>query len=453
MIFTRRTRRLSAVALGATILGGAAAATFAANPASAAGIISAVTTVSCSVTGSSWCISGSNSSSGIGVIGTSKSGTGLRGSSTSQYGLKATSGSGTAILAQTTSGASAITATGSTALGNVGVSAYGGFGVSGTAAYSGGVGVYGTTSSGHGFGTYGTVTGDGIGAWGSSTSGRGVYGTATTGQGGEFNSDSGDGILGFGKISGLFAQGGTSGVLGSSDSGTGVDAESLGGRGLYAQNNSLQNATITGVNAQPSSAQPSSGLAAYFQGNTGVISSSDTVSFVGADLANNGATTFSVDHLGNVTYSGTLRNVAMITRGTAVKSFSAHSTEPTVEDTGTAQLVAGAAVVRLDPAFAASIEPTAAYRVFVTPNGDTRGLFVATKTAAGFVVRESQAGRSTVTFDYRIVATALGASGQRMAIVSPAAASAIAPLVARPIVRAPKIPARLPAPAAQPATP
>jgi hypothetical protein len=50
-----------------------------------------VTTVTCSVTGSNWCVSGNNTSSGIGVIGTSKTGTGLRGTSTSQYGLKATS--------------------------------------------------------------------------------------------------------------------------------------------------------------------------------------------------------------------------------------------------------------------------------------------------------------------------------------------------------------------------
>jgi hypothetical protein len=60
-------------------------------------------------------------------------------------------------------------------------------------------------------------------------------------------------------------------------------------------------------------------------------------------------------------------------------------------------LVSGVAVVRLDPTFAASIDPTMAYRVFVTPAGDTRGLFVATRGATGFVVRESQAGRSTVS--------------------------------------------------------
>ena len=89
-----------------------------------------------------------------------------------------------------------------------------------------------------------------------------------------------------------------------------------------------------------------------------------------------------------------------------------------MEDTGTAQLERGSAM-RLDPTFASSIEPGISYRVFVTPNGDMRGLFVAAKTAGGFIVREAQAGRSTVSFDYRIVATALGESGQRMAEMAP----------------------------------
>jgi hypothetical protein len=80
-------------------------------------------------------------------------------------------------------------------------------------------------------------------------------------------------------------------------------------------------------------------------------------------------------------------------------------------------------------------------------------LFVASKTATGFIVREAQAGHSTVPFDYRIVATALGASGQHMEILSPAAARALAPSAARPIAPAPKIPARLPPPAVEPATP
>jgi hypothetical protein len=58
--------------------------------------------------------------------------------------------------------------------------------------------------------------------------------------------------------------------------------------------------------------------------------------------------------------------------------------------------------------------PRDVYRVVVTPDGDTRGLYVAAKTPTGFTARESQGGHSTVTFDYRIVATQLGQIGRRM---------------------------------------
>jgi hypothetical protein len=84
------------------------------------------------------------------------------------------------------------------------------------------------------------------------------------------------------------------------------------------------------------------------------------------------------------------------------------TTLPTVEDTGTAQLVGGSASVRLDPVFAASIDARTGYRVLLTPRGSTRGIFVATTTADGFIVRESHGGRTTVSFDSRILATALG---------------------------------------------
>lgn len=63
----------------------------------------------------------------------------------------------------------------------------------------------------------------------------------------------------------------------------------------------------------------------------------------------------------------------------------------------------------------------------MTANGDTHGLFVATKTLGGFIVRESQGGRSTVTFDYRIMATAAGQTGQRMAVISGVAFGGNAP--------------------------
>ncbi len=376
MTIDPRNRRLRTIALGAAVLG--AAGTVLAHPAAAAGVITAVTTVSCSVTGAHWCISGNNTSSGIGVIGTSKTGTGLRGTSTSQYGLKATSVTGTAILAQSTSGAAGISAT--TAANGYGVYATatsnsGGTGIFGQS--QNGYGVYGQTAAGTGYGVAGSASSNGVGTYGYSAAGMGVQGYSPN-----------IGIRGGGNI-GIVGNGGSIGVL----------ADSL---------------------------------------DYPLIATSD------------GNNVFLVDGNGNVYFSGTLVKIASARGGAKVTSFTPNAAQPTLEDTGTAQLVAGTAAVRLDPTFAASIDQNSAYRVVVTPNGDTRGLFVATKTLSGFVVREAQGGRSTVTFDYRIVATVAGKAGQRMAAVSavsvgPAVAK-LAPLLnaAPPIPKLPSAPSSLP---------
>jgi hypothetical protein len=43
------------------------------------------------------------------------------------------------------------------------------------------------------------------------------------------------------------------------------------------------------------------------------------------------------------------------------------------------------------------------YRVFLTPEGDCRGLYVHRKTAVSFEVRELMGGESAVAFSYRVV--------------------------------------------------
>jgi hypothetical protein len=53
-------------------------------------------------------------------------------------------------------------------------------------------------------------------------------------------------------------------------------------------------------------------------------------------------------------------------------------------------------------------------------------------------VRESQGGRSTVEFDYRIVATALGESGRRMSLISTGVAAG--PRAPEPLVSKPRAP-------------
>jgi hypothetical protein len=403
MVFDRRTRRLGAATLIAGALG--AVALTAAFPSVAKGAVVAVTTVSCSVTGSNWCISGNDTSSGIGVIGTSKTGTGLRGTSTSQYGLKATSGSNYAILAQSTTGKAAISASTTSGYGVYGFTTSGGIGLYGSS--SDGYGVYGTTTSGSGYGLVGLESGSGTGLYGSTASGNGLYG---------------------------FASGTGTGATITANTGSALIARSAGGPTVYARNSKGNATDVEGSYIALLGRTPSGGFP-----------------IVATDPSGNNL--FYVDGAGNVSYKGGLFHFAAIGRGLSVKSFSADTTEPTVEDTGTAQLVNGVGTVRLDPTFAGSIESGKSYRVFVTPNGDTRGLFVATKTPGGFIVREAQSGRSTVTFDYRIVATALGRAGQRMALTSDAAGAKSAPNAALSVVPAADATARLQAAPALPTTP
>lgn len=123
------------------------------------------------------------------------------------------------------------------------------------------------------------------------------------------------------------------------------------------------------------------------------------------------------DTSGNFYYAGSLIQYAKIRGGQQVASYGCQSTTQSIEDVGSARLNNGVAFVHLHRTFAQAIELQAdPYRVFLTPNGDTRGLYIAQKLTNGFIVRESEKGRSNVDFDYRVVATALGHAGERMGV-------------------------------------
>ncbi|MFL6353656.1 MAG: hypothetical protein ACJ74Z_17650 [Bryobacteraceae bacterium] len=91
-----------------------------------------------------------------------------------------------------------------------------------------------------------------------------------------------------------------------------------------------------------------------------------------------------------------------------VALYAMESPENWFEDFGTARLVSGAGWVNLDAVFAETVNSTVDYRVFLTPNQDCNGLYVAKKTPSSFEVREIGSGRSNVKFDYRIVARRKG---------------------------------------------
>ena len=94
------------------------------------------------------------------------------------------------------------------------------------------------------------------------------------------------------------------------------------------------------------------------------------------------------------------------------------SPENWMEDFGSGTLQKGVAVVAIDGAFADTVTADASYHVFITPNGDSKGLYVINKTANSFEVRESGGGTSSLSFDYRIVAKRRGYEAQRLTDVT-----------------------------------
>lgn len=100
--------------------------------------------------------------------------------------------------------------------------------------------------------------------------------------------------------------------------------------------------------------------------------------------------------------------------GSDVTTYSSQGSVPTIEDFGEGQLVNGQTNVPLERTFASAIDQRRSYLVFVTPEGDCNGLYVTGKSPSGFVVRELRNGRSTLAFQYRIVARPYGNSFARL---------------------------------------
>jgi len=117
----------------------------------------------------------------------------------------------------------------------------------------------------------------------------------------------------------------------------------------------------------------------------------------------------SIDPLGDFSCSGTKNAVVAVDSGKHHVAMSAiESPRVWFEDFGSARLVGGVATVRLDARFIQTVNTRTEYHVFLTPNGDCKGLYVNQKNATSFEVRELGAGSSSVKFDYRISALRKG---------------------------------------------
>jgi hypothetical protein len=232
----------------------------------------------------------------------------------------------------------------------------------------------------------------------SSTSGRGVFGLSTGNGGvgviGENNNGTGMGVVGKAlPSSGTGAQGYSAGVWG--DTGrtevrpttnvAGVLGTADGGAGGLFINNTPSNLGGSGFAA----------LAAFALNSQG-----------NSFEAWNAATGMGcvIDPTGHLTCLSTGSLVKLDGGKRKVSMSAIESPNNWFEDFGSARLINGVAVVRLDPDFMQTVNTEKDYRVFPVPNGDCKGLYIASKTIDSFEVRELSGGTSNVSFDYRITA-------------------------------------------------
>ena len=175
------------------------------------------------------------------------------------------------------------------------------------------------------------------------------------------------------------------GVIGSADTATG---------GLFV-NNSTNSSTLVAVN---------------FTG-----SSSPVFSAVG-ETATGVSGSCSIGGSGDLFCSGSKSAVVPVDGGSRIVAlYAIEGPENWFEDAGSAQLSNGASIVNLEPIFGQTVNTEMDYHVFLTPEGDCKGLYVSQKSPTSFEVRELGGGTSSVAFDYRIMAKRKGYENIRLA--------------------------------------
>jgi hypothetical protein len=111
--------------------------------------------------------------------------------------------------------------------------------------------------------------------------------------------------------------------------------------------------------------------------------------------------------------TGTKAAVVVHPDGSHRALYALESPESWFEDFGRENLVGGTANVQIDLDFAALVD-TASYHVFLTPEGPSKGLYVATMTPHSFRVCEQEEGRGNITFSYRVVARRGDVTAERL---------------------------------------
>jgi hypothetical protein len=279
------------------------------------------------------------------------------------------------------------------------ISGAGGTAVTGISSGDASEGVSGIAQSGGSDGVYGeadgTVDGKGyvsIGVQGFAKQATGVMGTSVN------NSATAYAIRSNGYVAGVWGDT-NSAFQASVGGGDGVAAGVMG----TADNNLAADFINNSAEYPAIEAYNSSGASGLFK--TLMASTPDGACGIGSG--------------GSLSCTGQVKALVSTAAGAhRVETYAPQSPENWMEDYGNGTMERGVALVRIDPGFAETISETPDYHVFITPNGDAEALYVIHKTAAGFEVRESKGGTSSLTFDYKIVARRRGYEAQRLVDVT-----------------------------------
>jgi hypothetical protein len=392
-----------------------------------------------------------NGSGAYGMYGysTNATGTGVYGDSTGStgYGIYGTGNTGIYGTSPSTTGGPGVqgasTTTSGFGVGVIGQAAGpGAYGVYGAANGAGGYGMYGSSTNATGTGVYGNSTGStGYGIYG--TGNTGVYGQSTTGNGVKGTSsaanvfslegdETGAGGVGlYAHASGLYAHAGVFpiGAYGLADNGLGVLGVAISNSATYGDSDFSGgvwgdtsgiggSAALGGIvgtaddNAAGNFINNSTGFATVTATNNGTGPTGTAVPVITA-IGAKGAC--GMNGSGDVACSGQMKTLAAVAGGEQkVEVYAVQSPENWFEDFGSANLENGRATVAIDPRFAQIVNTGVEFHVFLTPQGECEGLYVANKSAGGFEVRELHHGTSAVAFDYRIVAKRTGHEAERM---------------------------------------
>jgi hypothetical protein len=259
-------------------------------------------------------------------------------------------------------------------------------------------------------GVYGDSQGGGTGVFGSGgdigVQGGGGAATGVAGEGRDW------GVYGSARAPGavgVAGEGGYRGVKGSAPARDAIGVEGEGGfrgvKGIAAARGGIGVEGDGGFNGVGVLGRGIVDLAGLFIGDVRVVGALHVTGLLTATPGNKAAVVPHPD-------------------GTERVLRSLESPESWFEDFGRAEVIEGVARVELDNDFAAVIR-TDDYHVYVTPEGESSGLYVSARTPREFEVREQGGGTSTLSFSYRVVARPEGVEPDRLAVFEPA--SEVAP--------------------------